>query len=66
MEVADGVTVSETSTGGPTVNAPDPLTPAEVAMMFAPPIPIPPARPVLPTSATVCVSEIQVAEAVRS
>jgi hypothetical protein len=66
MEVADGVTVSDTSTGGPTVNAPDPLTPPEVAMTFAPPIPIPLARPALPTSATDCVSELQAAEAVRS
>ena len=66
MEVAAGVMASETSTGGPTVKVPDPLTPPDVAMMFAPPIPIPLAKPVLPTSATDCVSELQVAEAVRS
>jgi hypothetical protein len=65
MESADGVTVSETSAGGPTVNALDPLTPPEVAVMFAPPIPIPLASPVLLMSATDGVSELQDAEAVR-
>jgi hypothetical protein len=59
------VTVNEINAGGPTVNVVDPLTPPEVAAIFAPPIPIPLAIPPLLTSATDCVSELQDAEAVR-
>lgn len=66
MESADGVTVSDTSAGGPTVKALDPLTPPDAAVMFAAPMPIPLASPLLLISATDCVSELQVAEAVRS
>ena len=57
---------NDTSTGGPTVSALDPLTLPEVAVIFAPPIPMPLAIPLLLTSDTDCVSELQVAEEVRS
>jgi hypothetical protein len=66
MESADGVTVNETSAGGPTVNALDPLMPPDVAVMFAAPMPMPLASPLLLISATDCVSELQDAEEVRS
>ena len=66
IAAAEGVIVSEISAGGLTVIAADPLALPDVAVIVAAPIPIPLADPELLISATDCVSELQVAEVVRS
>ena len=61
-----GDTAIKTSTGGPTVSTAELWMVPDAAVMFAAPIAMPTASPFDPTEATVGVSEVHVADPVRS